>query len=307
MAELTSLADELGDPSARFLVSAPYIASHLECGRLDEVDVEIDRLSRKVEQLSVPSFFSWYAPLYRAMRALYEGQLGDAQHLSASARDLGLRARSQDSARNFAGQLAMLRFEQGRPRELEDQLRGIRQQFTRISLWRGAFLRSLCDGNKHDEARAELDAWRADGLPDPLADSNGTVSLVLLADVCSAVASRDGAAEVMQRLERYQGECAAPAFGAVCLGPVDRALGLLALTLGRPDEAIARLRSAERASERQGARPTLTRVRLALAEALRARKGPGDVPAARELAASASGLAESLGMQLVAARAHALA
>ncbi len=306
MAELICLADDLGDPSARFLVSAPYIASQLECGRLDEVDLEIERLAHKVESLSVPSFFCWYTPLYRAMRALIDGRFDEAERLSVLANSLGLRARSQDSARNHAGQIASLRREQGRVGEVEGPLRGLREKFARISLWRAAFVQALCEGGKLDEARAELAAWFRDGLPDPLADSNGVVSLVVLGDVCSELNARDCAAEILQRLERYAGENAAPAFGAVCVGSVDRVLGLLASALGRRDEAIARLRGAERASERQGARPMLARVRLGLAQALRARSAPGDSAAARELAASASALAESLEMPLVASQARAL-
>jgi hypothetical protein len=279
----------------------------LECGRIDEVDVEVERLSRKVESLSVPSFFSWYPPLYRGMRALYDGQLAEAEPLCVSARDLGESARSQDSARNFAGQLAMLRRDQGREGEIVALLRGIRGQLERISIWRAAFTALLSETGHHDEARRDLEAWRLEGFPDPLDDSNGVVSLTLLGDASADERQRDSAAEVLRRLERYAGENAAPAYGAVCLGPVERVLGRLALTLGRTDEAVVRLRAAERACERQGARPWLTRVRVALAEALHSRAKPGDPAAAREVAASALGLAESLGMPKVATRARALA
>ncbi len=154
MTELASLADELGDPSARFLVSAPYIASHLECGQLEDVDREIETLSHRVESLAVPSFFSWYAPLYRAMRALFEGRLGEVEPLAQQARDLGQRARSQDSARNFAGQISLLRIEQGRSRELEDIMRGARTQFPRISIWRAVLLRVLAHIGKSGEPKA---------------------------------------------------------------------------------------------------------------------------------------------------------
>jgi tetratricopeptide (TPR) repeat protein len=238
------------------------------------------------------------------MRALFDGRLDDVEPLAVRARDLGSVARSQDSARNFAGQLATLRREQGRSGEIVELLRGARAQFARISIWRAGFVNALADGGKRDEARAELDAWLREGLPDPLADSNGVVSLVLLGEVCSDVNARDAANEIQKRLERYAGENAAPAFGAVCVGSVDHALGLIASTLGRPDEALTRLRSAERASERQGARPTLARARLGIARALRQRGEAGDEAAAREIAASSAALAESLGMSLVAARAR---
>ncbi|MGH7292873.1 MAG: hypothetical protein ACREJT_16760, partial [Myxococcota bacterium] len=219
MEELIALADELGDTSVRFLVSAPYIASHLECGRLERVDVEIDRLSRRVESLSVPSYFSWYAPLYRSMRALYEGQFADAERLANLARELSRRARTQDSARNFVGQLTTLRLEQGRPNEIEEFLRGIRQQERRTSIIRAALLRTLAECGKSDEARAELEKWRREGFPGPLDDTNGVISLMLLGGVCFTEGAQAAAADVMQRLERYAGENAAATFGHVCLGP----------------------------------------------------------------------------------------
>jgi DNA-binding winged helix-turn-helix (wHTH) protein len=307
MAELIALADELGDPSVRFLVSAPYIASQLECGRLDAVDNEIERMSRRVDSLSVPSYFAWYAPFYRAMRALYEGQFADAERLALLARDLGQRARTQDSERNFTGQLVTLRLEQGRPAEIEDLVRRIRQQPARTSIFRAGALRALSDDGQHDEARAGLDAWRREGIPDPLDDTSGVLSLMVLGGVCFAEGDADAAAEVARPLERYVGENATSTFGGVCLGPVDRVLGLLAITLGRHDEAITRLRDSERATERQGARPTLTRVRLGLAQALLARGKRGDVAAAREMATSAAGLAEALGMESIASRARSIA
>jgi hypothetical protein len=241
------------------------------------------------------------------MRALYDGQFSDAERLSLLARDLGQRARSQDSARNFTGQFVTLRLEQGRPAEIEDLVRRIRQQPARTSIFRAAALRALSDDGQHDAARAGLEAWRGEGIPDPLDDTSGVLSLMVLGGVCYAEGQADAAAEVARRLERYAGENAASTFGGVCLGPVDRVRGLLAITLGRHDEALALLRDSERATERQGARPTLTRVRLGLAEALLARGRRGDAAAAREMAASAVGLGEALGMLSIASRARSIA
>jgi hypothetical protein len=189
---------------------------------------------------------------------------------------------------------------------MEPLVRGAREQFSRISVWRAGFLRVLSQTGKLDEARAELDVWLREGLPDPLADSNGVITLVLLGELCWELSASEAAHEIVKRLESYAGENAAPAFGAVCFGSVDQALGWLALTLGRADEALDRMRSAERASERQGARPALAHVRLGIAHALRKRGAPGDVAAAREVAGSAAALAESLGMAVVAARARLL-
>jgi len=304
-AELAALADESGDPANRFMVSPPYLASRLEAGRLEEVDAEIEGLARKVERLEVPSFFQWYPPVYRGMRALMDGRLEEAEALIVEGRDLGLRARSQDAARNFAGQFGTLRFEQDRNAEVEAAMRSMREHFARISVWRAGWLRALALLGRLEEARAELEAWQRDGFPDPLDDSNGVVSLVLLAETCAELGAAGAAAELLPSLSPYAGENAAPAFGAVCLGPVDLALGGLARVCGRTGEAIAHLEAAERNGERQGARPTLARARLERAKALAERGRTGDLRQARELARSSLALAESVGLPDVARRAGA--
>ena len=295
-ASLAELADESGDPANRFMVSPPYLASRLEGGQLEEVDAEIERLGRKVERLEVPSFYQWYGPVYRAMRALLDGRLGEAERLALEGRDLGLRARTQDAARNFAGQLGQVRFEQGRSGEVEAALRSMRDNFSRITVWRAAWLRALACLGRHDEAHRELETWRREGFPDPEDDSNGVVSLVLLADVCAELAARDEAALLEPALAPYSGENAAPAFGAVCVGPIDLALGRLALAHGQVDTALAYLQAAERAGERLGARPALARARLEHARALVARGRAGDARRAREQADAALTLAEAVGL-----------
>ncbi len=304
--ELVGLADEARDPAARFLVSAPYIASLLECGRLDDVDREIETLARRVETLEVSSFFAWHSPVYRGMRALLDGRFDAAERLVTEGRDLGVRAQNQDALRNYAGQYSQLLHDLGREREIEPALRGMRERFPRISVWRAGWMRMLASLGERDSVHAELAAWEREGFPDPLDDSNGVISLVLLAGAASRIGAKSAAHSLLPLLEGYSGENAAPAFGALCLGPIDLALGELCLVTGDHARALTLLEPAERSAERLGARPMLARARLSRARALAARGARADAARARELAGASAALAESLGMPDLAREARSV-
>jgi hypothetical protein len=98
--------------------------------------------------------------------------------------------------------------------------------------------------------------------------------------------------------ERHAAALEAQAGTAVPLPPcaVDRLLGLLALTAGRLDEAVARLRAAVDFCARAGYRPEEAWAAADLAGALAARGAEGDEAEAARLRASAVAIAADLGM-----------
>jgi tetratricopeptide (TPR) repeat protein len=84
--------------------------------------------------------------------------------------------------------------------------------------------------------------------------------------------------------------------------PYARQLGLLAETLGRPDDAIAHLEDAEARTARAGLRAHLARLRYELARTLCARGARGDRQRALELLSQARALATELGQPGLLAR-----
>ena len=86
------------------------------------------------------------------------------------------------------------------------------------------------------------------------------------------------------------------------LGSAARYLGLLALVMGRPDDAVRHLEQAVGANERLGFRPWLARTQADLARTLIRRGGPGDMERAGELSRTATESFGTLGMKEPAER-----
>ena len=90
-------------------------------------------------------------------------------------------------------------------------------------------------------------------------------------------------------------------------GSVSRYLGLLAVTLGRPDVAAAHYDDAIAMNTKMGARPWLAYTQNDYARMLLARGAPGDAEHAEKLLGEALATLTELGMKTHAARSSALA
>ena len=109
----------------------------------------------------------------------------------------------------------------------------------------------------------------------------GTVALLL--------GDTDTAGRVYQELAGLAPGYMADGSGAAfCGGSLQRVAGDLALATGRVDEAIHRYTDAIDMNARIGARPFLALSRLGLANALVAKRNPGDLPTARPLVTEAA-------------------
>ena len=122
-------------------------------------------------------------------------------------------------------------------------------------------------------------------------DNLWLTALVLLAEVCAHLGDERGARELRALLEPYSGRNVVTP-GVAYLGPVDRYLGLLATVTGDHDQAAAWFASARDLAGAMGARPTMARLALDEAEALRER----DPARSAVLAAEAASEADELGL-----------
>jgi hypothetical protein len=204
------------------------------------------------------------------------------------------------STQHIAAQMAVLRYDQGRIAEIADLVRGSSASLRYNSGWRAGFLVILCESGAHDEARAELARWEADGFVDPAEDQNGPSALNWLAAACLRLAEARRAEHLYARFLPYSGRNAVNVLAAVCYGSADRPLGELALAAGRLDDAERHLQRALDANTRLGARPFVARTEYALARLLLTRRGPGDEQRAGEILARCVAAAEQLGMAKLA-------
>ena len=154
-----------------------------------------------------------------------------------------------------------------------------------------------------DEALAEFEELAADSFAVFPRDGNLPSGFVLLAEVCAylgdvprAEQMNDILAPVAAGLAIVSGQAAA------CSGSADRALGLLAATMERWDDAERHFEEALDMDSRLKSRPWVAWDKRHYAWMLCHRGGPGDREKALELLAEALDTAQELGMKLLTDR-----
>lgn len=94
--EVVRLAAGAGERPMELLGRRLRLVALLELGDIRAVDAEIEAFARTAEALRQPLFL-WYAPMWRAMRALMQGRLADVERLQAEAARIAARAPSENA------------------------------------------------------------------------------------------------------------------------------------------------------------------------------------------------------------------
>ena len=150
----------------------------------------------------------------------------------------GVRGRVPGHVHHAAGQLYALavRRETGRLAEISPLL-DVVASYPNYPAVRHAVPVLYFEAGRPDDARRRWPAPPSTG-PRP------AWALCLRAEACAALGDTSEAAALYERLRRHQGCLAVISNALLCLGAVDRSLGLLALTLGRPVDAIRHFEAA---------------------------------------------------------------
>ena len=154
---------------------------------------------------------------------------------------------------------------------------------------------------KLERYRRELDALAADGFAAVANDMNHLASLAGLAQGAAALGDAPRAEALYTRLLPYRSRTVLIGRGAVCLGPVEFYLGVLASTCMRLEDADAHLDAATSWARDHDARPWQAWSTALRAETQRRRDAPG----ADSLAAEALATAVELGIGRLVARLRA--
>ena len=279
-----ALDDELLECAAR--VEAPLaIQAHLwrladlvESGRLAEADAEMDALATGPIGHDQPRSW-WYATLYRTMRALLDGRLADALDGAEEAHALGARLGARNNGASHALQGFFIAREQGRLAGVPELLDGLAGRYPAQLAWIASAAMARVEVGDLAGARRQLDFLAVDGFRGLPRAGMWLPTMVGLADVVHALDATDEAGVLYELLLPFRDRYVMVSRILVCLGSVEHALGVLATTLGRYDDAHQHLRRARERHDAYGARLLATRTDLALAELLELR---GDHDQARQ-------------------------
>jgi DNA-binding SARP family transcriptional activator len=300
--QLLRSAREAGDLELAMQGHAWLVVDLLEVGDRTAVEAQVSAFEAGAQELRQPLFL-WYPHVWRAMLALLDGRLAEAERLSGEALSSGIMPEGVTAPQYYAMQLLYIRREQARMGELEGPARELVASNPGRLGWRAGLAELLCQTGRAGEAR-ELMTGIAGQFDAVAPDGDWLITFALLADAAAELEDAEHAAIIYDLLLPYRETNVVIGYGAVCFGPVAHYLGRLAMTVGRREAAVQHLRSAIASSTALRAPVHLAHARLDLAAALGA---GGDWEQARPLIEQAAATGTELELPLVGRRAELLA
>jgi hypothetical protein len=236
-AEILACASRANDTRLELLGRRLRLVALLETGAIADVDDEIAAFADRADRLG-QVVYSWYVPLWRAMRAAMEGRFEAADRWRREAMRLGEAAHSENAAMLTGSQHAMVLCEVGDPVALpffEDAM----------DRWPGLAVMvrpglAYAYASHGDVARAS-EVLAAVNLADYSIDALGSEwlpSIVMLAYATALTSASALAPELYYALAPFRGRHVIDGIGCYDLGSVERALGMLAALRG--DTSLAR-------------------------------------------------------------------
>jgi tetratricopeptide (TPR) repeat protein len=251
-AEILACAAAARDTRLELLGRRLRIVALLEAGDLNGVDEQITAYADRSDRLS-QVVYSWFVPLWRAMRAVMEGRLEDANRLRREAIRLGEAGHSNNATMLTGSQEAMVRCELGEG--AADFYESVALDWPNLMamIRPGLAYSHACAGDL-DRARDVFASVRLDECTVELLGSEWLPSLVMLAHVAAAVGDGAAIAHLRSSLLPFRRVHAIDGIGAYAMGSVERALGVLAAARGDVGGARHHFDAAVHEHRRLGAR-----------------------------------------------------
>ncbi|WP_328594037.1 hypothetical protein [Actinomadura macrotermitis] len=236
------------------------------------------------------------------MLAVRGGGLARAETLAAACAERAAAVGDVNAAGWYGGQLATIRWFQGRVAELVPVLTEL-VRLPMFSVTDHAHLAGLAVATAAagDRCAAEgmLARLRTPGLAALPESASWLLTMYAFVEAAHLLDDADAAAEAYALLAPYAGLPVMAGLAITCFGSAHHPLGMAALTTGDLDGAVRHLRQALQRNLALGHRPAAVLSRARLGQALALRDGPRDAAARRHLAAAAQEAA-ALGMTLPA-------
>ncbi len=289
--ELLELVQHLDDPRLILWTALRRTVVGLQAGERSQVESGLAAM--RTLAASVPQPLITYMLLrLESGWALVQGDLQAAEQWAIQAHEVATASGEPDAAGMLDAQLSRVRYFQGRYAELvEGALRRAGKPDS-LALWRAAAALALIESGRADEAR---ELALAEDLQSVRWDETWLIAMFIWAEVCSRLRVLDRAGEFYELLAPLSGQFVAG--GSIVSGSIDSALGQLAATIGRYEQAEEHFAAAAEFEERLGAPLFLARTHVGWASALIARGRPEDLDRAQHMLEQAEEAAGRLGAE----------
>ncbi len=243
-----------------------HLLASIELGDLASAHADLGAMTAVAQELRQPAQ-RWLVAGHRALLALLEGKLEEAEQLIIETRSLGERALGWNAEVTYGLQLYVLRREQGRVEEVESLVRRAATDNPTYPVWRCVLANMLAELGSIGEARTEFEALAADGFSGLPFDEEWEVSMCFLGETAARLGDKRRAKAIYECLLPYADRVAI-SYPEISLGPVSRFLGILATTTEQWDEAERHFRDSLELSARIGARASLAHTQTDYAQML---------------------------------------
>jgi DNA-binding CsgD family transcriptional regulator len=292
--ELAQLAAETNDWELD-LQSLPWrLADLLDLGHVRMADEAIETSARRAAELRRPLYL-WYIGVFRALRALMQGQFSAGERLASAAYTLGQRVQPDGAEVYFGAQLFMARWEQGRLAELEQTFTDLTKRYPAMPVIRCLLTLIYCHTGRAAAAQAELTRLCANNAAALPWDQLWLGSVTALAEVATLLVDRACTAILYDLLLPYAQRNVMVGVPN-CFGSAAAYLGGLAAILGRWEAAAQHFEDALMMNARLGIRPFLARAQYRYGVMLVQRSQSADRARGLELLTQAQATAQELGM-----------
>jgi len=288
--ELAELAERLDDPRLSFFATARRAMVGLEAGDRSQVESSVATMRALEASIPEPSI-AYMRLVLESCWALVQGDLQASEQWAIQAYELGTAAGQADAVMIFGGQLFNVRYFQGRLGEVIEPAVQFAGEQDSLPAWRAGAAVALIDSGREDQAR---ELALAEDFQSVRWDDTWSIAMVVWAEVCSRLRVLDRAGELYELLAPFSSQLAS-ANGVTVSGSIAWALGTLAATQERYEQAERHFAAAAEIETRLGAPRFLARTHGGWAQALIARGRPEDLERAQTMLEKAEDTAARLG------------
>lgn len=249
-------------PTAYFL----YLGALAELGEVGALDLALSEngsVLPGLPWLKEGRHFLWF----RCLRATMDGQLNQAEELSHTAFEVATAAADPDAQSVLFGQLAIIRWLQGRIAEMEPALLQARQKSPHEPIWAASLAWIWFNQGRRGAARGLIRS-----LPDfhelPQ-DRNWLATACILGSVASQLSELSLCRSIRNAIRQYEDNLVTIGLGVTCWGTVSRPLALIELALGNIDQARTHYEKAVGRAAELGAQAWLAEAQMELGQLLK--------------------------------------
>ena len=301
--ESLRIARRLNDPVARFWASMYRLNATVAASDLSEAEELLSSMAGIAETVPLP-LLQWESHLHHAWYLLLGGHFSEAERHASLAFEIGAECGQPDAPMIYAGQLLMIRFDQGTLGELEPVLEQQLLDNPGIPAFRATLALAQCDAGRFDDAGRQLHRAASESFDDLPYDQVWLLCIGMWASITEVVGDADAAASVYRLMQPWSGQVLST--GAHLFGACDHWLGALATVAGDFDVADEHLGRARALHARLQAPVWTLRTQLARATLLARRGTTADLAESRLLAHEVRTMATRLGCHGLDRRASAL-